>query len=107
MLLSPAAVAQTDRCALCSMPDRLKLQLWPACCIVAHMFKGRAGLPEECDPPHTPPLCDTAFYVGPFHVLNNQPCRDVLGCLERDPLYAKGGLLYRLYNTPHASAAQG
>ncbi|KAI7838494.1 hypothetical protein COHA_007756 [Chlorella ohadii] len=33
--------------------------------------------------------------------------KDVLGCLERDPLYAKGGLLYRLYNTPRASAVQG
>lgn len=33
--------------------------------------------------------------------------RDVLGCLERDPLYAKSGLLYRLYNTPRASAVQG
>ncbi|PRW45535.1 transcription initiation factor TFIID subunit 4b-like isoform X3 [Chlorella sorokiniana] len=33
--------------------------------------------------------------------------KDVLGCLERDPLYAKSGLLYRLYNTPRTSAVQG
>lgn len=31
--------------------------------------------------------------------------QDVLSTLERDPLYSRSGMLYRLYNTPHTSGA--
>jgi hypothetical protein len=31
--------------------------------------------------------------------------QDVLSTLERDPLYSRSGMLYRLYNMPHTSGA--
>ncbi len=65
------------------------------------------GCLERGPPLHCLFLCPSSYHVFMCTHPPPNPLRDVLGCLERDPLYAKGGLLYRLYNTPRASAAQG
>ena len=56
-----------------------------------------AGSGEALPVPQRPPL------IPPASPLRPPARRDVLGCLERDPLYAKSGLLYKLYNTPRTA----